>query len=174
MPREFDRPAHRWPWIAVPFAGALMGGLAAFGVVGTTWISDPDVFVEHGTPTDWYPSDASVLSTTAVFVVPAAALVGAVVGALVFSVAILIREAHDGYTIAVLTGAVLAAIAGGLGAAPLSAFLAAPPGTTLLVTAAAGFTGLLLTALALRAREPSTSPSSWLPGRRSCAQNDIR
>jgi predicted permease len=147
-------------WIVVVVVGLISGAAGAFGEIGVAWLSDPDVYVERGTPRDPWGSDADWI----LGLLPVALLVAALVGAAIACVAVAIGRAVRrrsnlwiGATVAAITTGGAAAV-GGLVLAPLVGSSAVPPSAVAGLAAAIAFP-LLVGALVMFPERPDESRS---------------
>ena len=125
------------------------------GVIGLSWITDPDVYLERGLPNDDWGTDAGWLSAVARLAIPVGAAAGLGVACLGYCLAL--AYARQGK---IWNAAALAALTAGLFAALFSEILSfitgAPFGTPVLIGLIAAALGLALThrALVRRAAAP--------------------
>ncbi|GAA3339130.1 hypothetical protein GCM10017714_13370 [Curtobacterium pusillum] len=153
MHREFDQPPRRWPWAVVMLAGGIIGALEAFGIVGVTWVSDPTVDQPIVTEHDWWPPDSALLVLVAIFAIPAGLLVGGAVAAGVHALTMALDDML-GLAGAVVVAGMLTAAVGFAAGLPIATLIEAPPVLLPFAATAAGISGALLSAAALRSREP--------------------
>ena len=152
MHREFDNPPRRWPWTVVMLAGGVVGALEAFGIIGVTWVSDPTVDQPIVTEHDWWPPDSALLVLVACFAIPAGLLVGGAVAAGVHALASVLDDTL-GLAGAVVIAGLLTAAVGFAAGLPIATLIEAPPIALPFATTAAGASGALLSAAALRSLE---------------------